>query len=95
MEEVPLAKRGNGGHGKFFEVNRCAVLAMRMIGRGLSVLLKICLILNMPRPMTKSSFDSHRLALHKSVCIVARGSLDRAATAARAWKEDRGSEKPE
>ena len=63
-EEVPLAKRGSGGSGKLFEVNRCAVLAMRKIDRGLSALLKICCILNMPRPMAKSSFNGHRAALH-------------------------------
>ena len=94
-EEVPLAKRGNGGSGKFFEVNRCAVLAMRMIGRGLSALLKICCILNMPRPMAKSSFDGHRAALHRSACTVAKGSLNNAAAAARAAKEEQGSGKPE
>ena len=94
-EEVPLAKRGNGGSGKFLEVNRCAVLAMRMIGRGLSALLKICCILNMPRPMAKSSFDGHRAALHRSARTVAKGSLNNAAAAARAAKEEQESGKPE
>ena len=63
---------------------------MRLIGRGLSALLKICCILNMPPPMAKSSFDGHRLALHSAACTVAKDCLNGAAATARAEAKGEG-----
>lgn len=77
--------------GKFFEVNRRAVLAMRLIGRGEEALRKICCILDMPPPMAHSTFDDHRTVIHRGVCEAARASLNQAAAHAREAKREQGA----
>jgi len=50
--------------GRFFEINRRVVLALHLIGRGLSDLEKFCGIINMPHPMARNTFIKHSTALH-------------------------------
>lgn len=66
----PLGKLSPAG--RFYEVNRRAVTAMRLVGRGLSALKKICCSLNMPPPMAKTTYASHHAALSRSAIEVAQ-----------------------
>lgn len=65
--------------GRFWDVNRCAVLGMKWIGRGRQALVKLCAALNMPSPMAHSTFDEHVIALRKTTVTVAERSMAAAA----------------
>ena len=45
--------------GKFLELNRKAVFAMRLLGQGRSALETFCAVLELPSPLAKLSFQSH------------------------------------
>lgn len=84
----PLAHRV----GRFWDVNRQAVFAMRWIGCGRLALCKICCALNMPTPMSKSAFDDHCKRLHAASQEVAEASMGAAALEAREQNEKEGAD---
>ena len=61
--------------GRFFEINRRVVLALHLIGRGLSDLEKFCGIINMPHPMARNTFIKHSTALHCAAMQMAQESI--------------------
>ena len=65
--------------GKFLELNRKAVFAMRLLGQGRSALETFCAVLELPSPLAKLSFQSHVSALHVAAMAVAKESMHRAA----------------
>ena len=61
------------------EVNRRFVLGMRLIGKGHQAMVKFSAALNMPRPMSLSSYHGHTKSLVLSADTVAERSMDIAA----------------
>lgn len=70
--------------GCFFEINRLAVFGMRLIGRGRQALVKLCAALNMPNPMSRSSFSGHQTALNDAAEQIAERSMNAASSAVQA-----------
>ena len=66
---------------RFYDVNRKAVFAMRLIGRGRQALQTVCSMMDLPPPMAKSTFDNHRRAMHAAAKEVAQTSMRQAADA--------------
>ena len=64
---------------KHSEINVRMVYGMRVVGAGHSQLEKLCSMLNMPRPMNKSSYDKSVESLNSVVKSVAEKSMDDAA----------------
>ena len=73
-----LAEKQVTGKSRFYNVNRKAVLAMRMIGRGYQGLKTLCSILDLPQPMSKRSFDGHRKTIFRASKTVAEQSMCKA-----------------
>ena len=48
-------------------MNRCAVLATTSIGKGYTGLRKFCGMMNMPKPMTKKSFEKNAKSCSKII----------------------------
>ena len=71
-----------------WEVTRRAVLGMRLIGRGLQAMAKMCGVLNMPSPMSKSTYYSHSASLQTGSEVVAKTSMNKAAREARGENAD-------
>ena len=65
--------------GRYFEMNRRSVLAMRRIGRGHAALTKFCGIMNMPGPVSRSNFSAHQKVLRCAALAVAERSMNEAA----------------
>ena len=72
MADIPVGK-------KFCDINRKSVLAMRVIGKSRKALQKICAVLDMPPPLSNSSFLRHRDELHAAAKDVAESSMSAAA----------------
>ena len=68
---------------RFWEVNRRAVLGMRLIGKSRQALVKLAGALDMPSPMTRSAYHRHEQALHDASRTVAETSMSLAAREAR------------
>ena len=62
-----------------FYVNRKAVFAMRLIGRGRQALQTVCSTMDLPPPMVKSTFNNHRRAMHAAAKEIAQTSMRQAA----------------
>ena len=58
-ESETLSQKQIKGRSHFFDVNRKAVLGMRLIGGGHSSLKTLCSVMDMPPPMSKYTFDCH------------------------------------
>ena len=71
-----------------WEVNRRCVFGMRWIGRGHQSLVKFCAALNMPHPLSQTSYQGHVKILLESSKTVAEASMVRAAAQV---KEQTGS----
>lgn len=80
--------------GRFWDVNRQAVFAMRWIGRGRDALCKICGALDMPTPISKSAFDDHCKALYQASQQIAEASMTSAAKEVRHFNEKEGQDAP-
>ena len=65
--------------GRFYDVNRRSVLAMRRIGRGYSALQKFCGIMNLPPPLNEKNFQRHQRALSQAATVVATRCMNIAA----------------
>lgn len=76
--------------GRAWDVNRRAVMGMRWIGRGRQALVKLCGVLDMPPPMSKSSYHLHAKSLHSACLAVASRSMRTAADDVRHLNEDEG-----
>lgn len=74
--EVPTK---DGMTDKPWEVNRRAIMAFREIGKGLAGMEQFCMVMNMPPPPSKPSYNSHIGRLSVFYKEEASGSLDRAA----------------
>eukprot|EP00117_Sycon_ciliatum_P041053 scpid33963/ scgid30088/ len=64
---------------RFFDVNRCSVLAARPIGRGHSGLQKFCAIMDLPKPVNKTNFQKHQQAAIEAAHTVGEKSRNYAA----------------
>lgn len=64
---------------RVWEVNRRAVLGMRLIGRGRQAMVKLTGVLNMPSPMSRSTYYSHATRVHSASKTVAESSMKEAA----------------
>ena len=64
---------------RVWEVNRRAVFGMRLIGRGRQSMVKLAGALNVPSPMSRSTFYSHAKGLHSASKSVAERSMTEAA----------------
>ena len=64
---------------RFFDVNRCSVLASRRIGRGHSGLQKFCAIMDLPKPVNKTNFQKHQQAAIEAAHTVGEKSRNYAA----------------
>ena len=71
------------------QVNRRAVLGMRLIGRGYNALCTLSTLLDMPTPMSKATFDSHRNHLYKAAKETGEQSMRRAAEAEISSRKDK------
>ena len=63
------------------QVNRKAVLGMRVIGRGFKGLCTLSSILDLPPPMSKTTFHKHQRVVSSAVCDVGKASMAKAAAA--------------
>ena len=72
----------------FFDINRKAVLAMRMVGRGLKGLNIVTCILDMPKPMTRHTYECHQKALCMAAAKVGKKSMETAAATVLAKRSD-------
>ena len=88
-----LAQKQIRGRSHFYDVNRKAVLGMRLIGRGYTALKTLCTVLDMPLPMSKRTFDCHRKSVHSAAKSVCGKSMRKAAAAVLAARSDQ--ERPE
>ena len=68
---------------RVWEVTRRAVLGMRLIGRSLQAMIKLTGVLNMPSPMSQSTYFSHARGLHSAAKNIAQTSMNTAADEAR------------
>ena len=75
-----LAKVQTHGGSRFCDINRKAVLAMRLIGCGLEALKTVCAVMDMPPPMSRNMFAGHRRALHSAAKETAGASMTKAAS---------------
>ena len=80
--------------GRFFEVNRRAVFAGRAVGMARERLVRFCALMNMPTPMSKSTYQRHQAALLNAANTVAKQSHDNAAETVRKLGEEEGSTSP-
>lgn len=87
-----LAKQQKHGRSHFYDINRKAVLAMRLIGCGLEALSTIATVLDMPPPMGKPAYSAHCRALHRSAKKTAERSMKKAAEDVIAFRD--GEDKP-
>ena len=63
-----------------YQVNRRAVFGMRLIGCGYKALCHLSSALDMPLPMSKSTFHKHQAAVSTAVTEVGKASMKRAAS---------------
>ena len=77
--------------GRYFEVNRRAVFAGRAVGLGREGLVKFCALMDMPPPMSNTSYQAHQDALLVAAGDVAQHSLTSAAATVREQAETEGS----
>ena len=66
-EVYPLGKKS----GRFYDVNRRSVLAMRRIGRGHSASQKFCGVMDMPGPTKEEYFRRHQKVVRDAAVTVA------------------------
>ena len=78
--------------GIFFDMNRCAVFAMRLLGKGLAALRRFCYMVNMPPPVAVGSYRAHHEAIAEAACQLAHESMDKAAEDARQARREQGAE---
>ena len=64
--------------GRFFPVNRSAVFASKLIGRGYVALTKVCSTLDIPRPMAKRSYEKHSKHIKDATILEAKESMSAA-----------------
>ena len=64
--------------GRFFPVNRSAVFASKLIGRGYVALTKICSTLDIPVPMAKRSYEKHSNHIKNAAILEAKESMSAA-----------------
>jgi len=64
--------------GRFFPVNRGAVFASKLIGRGYVALSKICSTLDIPGPMAKRSYEKHSKHIKDAAILEAKESMSAA-----------------
>ena len=83
-----LGKKVVHGKSNFFDINRKAVLAMRMVGRGLKGLNIVSCILDMPKPMTRHTYECHQKALCIAAAKVEKKSMETAAATVLAKRSD-------
>ena len=76
-----LAQQSSIAKTKWNHINRQAALAMRMIGRGYNALCMLCMVLDIPKPMSKPVYDSHRAQVHKAAVEIGSQSMKTAAAA--------------
>ena len=77
--------------GRYFEVNRRAVFARRAVGLGREGLVKFCALMDMPPPMSNTSYQAHQDALLVAAGDVAQHSLTSATATVREQAETEGS----
>ena len=58
--------------GRFFPVNRSAVFASKLIGRGYVALTKVCSTLDIPGPMAKRSYEKHSKQIKDAAILEAK-----------------------
>lgn len=80
--------------GRFYEVNRRAVLAARLVGLGREGLCTFFGMLNAPPPMAKRSYDHHVAGLLAAATTVAERSMSQAAQDVRVLQEEEGKDNP-
>ena len=77
--------------GRFYECNRCCVVAARVIGHWHTGLKKFCGVMNLPPPVAKPAFLGHQNALANAAATVCQKSMQDAAAKVRAAnKKKRG-----
>ena len=81
LKSSTVGQRQIRGKSRFYDINRRAVLAMRILGCGCRALRTLCSILDMPSPMSNRTFECHRKAVHTASKNVCETSMKRAANA--------------
>ena len=76
--------------GRFYQVNRRSVLAMRVIGRGHTALKKFCGIMDLPPPVAWPAFNGHQKAIAQAAAQVSDESMKSAAKVVFEKKRDNG-----
>lgn len=61
--------------GWFFPVNRSAVFASKLIGRGYAALSKVCNTLDIPGPMAKRTYEKHSKNIRDAAVMEAKESM--------------------
>ena len=82
--ELPTSQRVVKGKGRFYDVNRRVTLAMRVIGKERSALVKFCAVMDMPGPAAKKSYNTHVKAISRVSQEVAEYEMKKAAKELRA-----------
>lgn len=88
-----LAKKRVVHKTNMYEVNRKAVLGMRLIGRGFQALCTLSSILDMPAPMRKSTFYKHQKVVAEAVVDIGKESMRKAASTVLAVRQ--GEQRPD
>lgn len=78
-KKIETGNRGNSP----YEVNRRAVLAFREIGSGYADMETFCMVMNIPKPMNKKTYDNHIEQLADACESVAQSSMNEVAKSIR------------
>jgi len=62
-----------------FDINFRSIIAFREIGKGHEAMVRFSAVMNMPPPMSKSTFQSNLGVIYNSYLKVANGSMHKAA----------------
>lgn len=77
-------------NGRFYDVNRAFVLALRVIGRGYSAAEKLNSVLNIQHPVYKTPWSEHTKALEKAAQELLEEELSNASLEVKRLKVDNG-----
>ena len=83
----PIIPQGNLS---VYSVNRRSAFAMRCVGGDLSELSTFCGVMNLPKPVGKTSFSKINQTMKKAACQVQQQSMDDAAVSEFCLAEDIG-----
>ena len=78
------------GNVSVYSVNRCSAFAMRCISGDLAELQTFCGVMDLPKPVSKVSFNKMDKTMNKAACSVQKQSMEDAAVIEHCLAEDIG-----